>query len=529
MAEGEIDNLSMEQYLALTRGNQAPGVVKPKIGGNVNFEIKGQFMRELREDTFSENKNDEAHEHVERVLDITAKQLKEIRNFKQEGDETLYQTLARYNDLLYKCPTHDINIHQKWHDGSSSRKIESSSNSEGIAAIVSKLDNLGRDMKKLKENVHAIQFGCQNCKGTHLDKDCPLNEEVKSVKEAKYGEFGYSSPFKAKLGGAYEQTPGGIKAKKSRDGRIGTSVNVIPKSMFEHLKLAQFKKIAMLVEMADMTKRSPIGIVENVFDNIDKFLFLSNFVVMDMLNTRNETVILGRPFLAIIHVEIDVFNKEISLGIRGDRVTFDMNKKIHNFTTPIGKIYTINSIHNEESPSLGSTPSDKSSRFEKSDNNYDNHIQERRSKKTRMLKSNTNLPSTHFYNPVKQICNGILKVWPTCDPTLKACNGGIEVYGMNKEGNLKRWYCYLDDDRGSIKGGGLSFPEFLLVKYGEVQKKELIWDNRYAEWCNENSSPYTPTSKPTLVQEDYKHRPKDYSFKDWLLTKVGHTEVSEPI
>ncbi|GJS59138.1 hypothetical protein Tco_0653922, partial [Tanacetum coccineum] len=58
MAEGEIDNLTIEQYLALTRGNQASGVVKPKIGGNVNFDIKNQFMRELREDTFSGNKND---------------------------------------------------------------------------------------------------------------------------------------------------------------------------------------------------------------------------------------------------------------------------------------------------------------------------------------------------------------------------------------------------------------------------------------------------------------------------------------
>ncbi|GJT02757.1 protein kinase-like domain, concanavalin A-like lectin/glucanase domain protein [Tanacetum coccineum] len=149
MAEGEIDNITMEQYLALTRGNQVSGVVKPEIGGNVSFEIKIQFMQELREDTFSGNKNDDAHEHVERVLDIvslfnipevshdavmlrifpitltraakrwvdrlppgtvdfwdllkkafiqryrapskTAKQLEEIRNFKQEGDETLYQ------------------------------------------------------------------------------------------------------------------------------------------------------------------------------------------------------------------------------------------------------------------------------------------------------------------------------------------------------------------------------------------------------------------------------------------------------
>ncbi|GKF08037.1 putative reverse transcriptase domain-containing protein [Tanacetum coccineum] len=97
----------------------------------------------------------------------TAKQLDEIRNFKQEGDETLYQA---------------------WE-----RNINSSSNIKGIDAIVSKLDNIGRDMKKLKENVHAIQVGCQTCEGTHLDKECPLNEEVKSMEEVKYGEF--SRPF----------------------------------------------------------------------------------------------------------------------------------------------------------------------------------------------------------------------------------------------------------------------------------------------------------------------------------------------
>ncbi|GJW76386.1 hypothetical protein Tco_0138068 [Tanacetum coccineum] len=137
-------------------------------------------------------------------------------------------------------------------------------------------------------------------------------------------------------------------------------------------------------------------------------------------------MILRRPFLVTIHAEIDVFIKEISLGIGDDRVTFNMDKKIHNFTTPIGKIYMINLIHNDESPSRSNAPSDKSSR-------------------------------------------------------------------MNEEGFLKLWYCYLDGDRESIKGSGLSFPEFLLVKYGEAHKKELFWDNR----------------------------PKDYPFKDWLLIKVG--------
>ncbi|GJX31218.1 hypothetical protein Tco_0241073 [Tanacetum coccineum] len=70
MAAVDIDTLTMEQYLALSRENQAPGVVKPEFGGNVTFKIKSQFMHELREDTFFGNKNEDAHDHIDRVLNI---------------------------------------------------------------------------------------------------------------------------------------------------------------------------------------------------------------------------------------------------------------------------------------------------------------------------------------------------------------------------------------------------------------------------------------------------------------------------
>ncbi|GJX88708.1 putative reverse transcriptase domain-containing protein [Tanacetum coccineum] len=208
---------------------------------------------------------------------------------------------------------------------------------------------------------------------------------------------------------------------------LSASVNVIPKFIFEHLKLARLKKTDMLVEIADMTKRSPIGIVENVLVKIDKFLFPSDFAVMDMLNTHNETMILGRPFLATIHAEIDVFNKEISLGIGGDRVTFYMDKKIHNFTTPIGESYMINATSN--------TPSDASSRVEETND----------------------------------VHNG---------------------YNQEQERSLK---------------------------YGENQEKGLIWDERFDERCINN--PNAPTTRDTKVQENLNPRPKDYPFKDWLLTK----------
>ncbi|GJU06151.1 phospholipase-like protein [Tanacetum coccineum] len=249
---------------------------------------------------------------------------------------------------------------------------------------------------------------------------------------------------------------------------LGASVNVIPKSMFEHVKLTNLKKTDMLVEMVDMTKRVPTGIVENVIVKIDKFLFPSDFVVIEMINTRNETMILGRPFLSSIHAEIDVFNKEISLGIGDDRATFDMDKKIHNFTTLVGKIYMVNSIHKDESSTSNNALSYKSPQFEKSnnmhhENNNDNYMQERSSKKARMLKPDTNIASTHFCKLVKQNCNGILK-------------------------KKHKWDC-------------LSFLDFLLVRYGNAQGNDLIWDSRL----------------------------RDYPFKEWLLTKAGHIDISEPV
>nr|GEW79135.1 hypothetical protein [Tanacetum cinerariifolium] len=207
-----------------------------------------------------------------------------------------------------------------------------------------------------------------------IEKDRPIktskkNYYVVEIKEYPFREYIPKIPF-----------PQALRVDHSHLNHLGAGVNVIPKSMFEHLKLAQLKKTDLLVEMADMTKRSPIRIVENVVVKINKFLFPSDFAVMDMLNTRNESMILGRPFLATIHAEINVFNKEISFGIKGDGITFDMNKKIHNFTTPIGKFYMINSTPNNKY--TFHTSSDASSRVEKTndlhnENNYCNQEQGR--------------------------------------------------------------------------------------------------------------------------------------------------------
>ncbi|GJR23555.1 reverse transcriptase domain-containing protein [Tanacetum coccineum] len=123
---------TMEQYMSKTRTDYGSGVARPKIDNKDQFELKGQFLKELRENTFSGSDNEDANEHIEKVLEIvdlfhvpnitedlktkflnkycppgrTAKKMEEINNFQQEPDETLYQAWERFKELLMKCPQH---------------------------------------------------------------------------------------------------------------------------------------------------------------------------------------------------------------------------------------------------------------------------------------------------------------------------------------------------------------------------------------------------------------------------------------
>ncbi|GJV08047.1 hypothetical protein Tco_1345703 [Tanacetum coccineum] len=127
---------TMEQYMSKTRTNYGSGVARPKTDNKDQFELKGQFLKELRENTFSGSDNEDANEHIEKVLNIvdvfhvpnitiktwedlktkflnkyclpgrTAKKIEKIINFQQEPDETLYQAWECFKELLMKCPLH---------------------------------------------------------------------------------------------------------------------------------------------------------------------------------------------------------------------------------------------------------------------------------------------------------------------------------------------------------------------------------------------------------------------------------------
>ncbi|GJT41079.1 retrovirus-related pol polyprotein from transposon TNT 1-94 [Tanacetum coccineum] len=154
----------MEQYMSKTRGDYGSGVTRPKINTDTHFVLKGRFLKELHDNTFSGSEHEDTNEHIEKFLKIvdlfhipnitqdqimlrnfpvsltgeasrwlrneptgsiltwevlktkflskyclpacTAKKMEEINNFQQEPYESLFQALERFKELLMKCPQH---------------------------------------------------------------------------------------------------------------------------------------------------------------------------------------------------------------------------------------------------------------------------------------------------------------------------------------------------------------------------------------------------------------------------------------
>ncbi|GKA57758.1 hypothetical protein Tco_0756946 [Tanacetum coccineum] len=59
--------LTIEEYMMKTREDYGSRVARPKFDKDTRFKLKGQFLKELREHTFSGSENKDANEHIERV------------------------------------------------------------------------------------------------------------------------------------------------------------------------------------------------------------------------------------------------------------------------------------------------------------------------------------------------------------------------------------------------------------------------------------------------------------------------------
>ncbi|GKA09356.1 homeodomain-like protein [Tanacetum coccineum] len=80
------------------------------------------------------------------------------------------------------------------------------------------------------------------------------------------------------------------------------------------------------------------GIAENVLVGISKFVFLVDFIILDMPEDINVPLILERPFLSTAHAKVDVFKRKINLRVGDEKIIF---KSVKPASSLIKRVYML--------------------------------------------------------------------------------------------------------------------------------------------------------------------------------------------
>ncbi|GJV18363.1 reverse transcriptase domain-containing protein [Tanacetum coccineum] len=106
----------------------------------------------------------------------------------------------------------------------------------------------------------------------------------------------------------------------------GTSINLMPLSVWKMLSLPELTPTCMTLELADRSITQPIGITDDVYLKVGKFKFSANFVVVDFDVDPRVPLILGRSFLKTGRALIDVYEGELTLRVGKEAVTFNLDQ-----------------------------------------------------------------------------------------------------------------------------------------------------------------------------------------------------------
>jgi hypothetical protein len=123
---------------------------------------------------------------------------------------------------------------------------------------------------------------------------------------------------------------------------LGASINVLPSSLYESLKLPPLQDTKLVIQLADGTNVYPKGVIEDVLVMVDKLIFPTDFYVLDMGSGAGTPMLLGRPFMKTANTTINVTSGKLTMEFDGDVIEYniyDMNP-IHD--TSLCKINVIN-------------------------------------------------------------------------------------------------------------------------------------------------------------------------------------------
>jgi hypothetical protein len=111
---------------------------------------------------------------------------------------------------------------------------------------------------------------------------------------------------------------------------LGASVSLMPLSLFKRFGIGELKPTRMTLQLVDRSIIYSAGILEDIPIKVGKIYIPTYFVVMDMEEDSQVSILLGSSFLATIGVVIDVKNGRLAFHVGDEKVEFEIANLMKN-------------------------------------------------------------------------------------------------------------------------------------------------------------------------------------------------------
>ncbi|XP_057747069.1 uncharacterized protein LOC130966299 [Arachis stenosperma] len=125
---------------------------------------------------------------------------------------------------------------------------------------------------------------------------------------------------------------------------LGASINLMSLPMMRRMKIKEAKPTRMVLQLADKTFKFSHGVVEDLLVKVGEFIFPADFVVLDIEEEANTSIILGRAFLATAGAIIDVQKGELILRLHEEKMVFNIFNAMSYPKESIGECMMVDTI-----------------------------------------------------------------------------------------------------------------------------------------------------------------------------------------
>ncbi|GMI89920.1 hypothetical protein HRI_002661300 [Hibiscus trionum] len=105
---------------------------------------------------------------------------------------------------------------------------------------------------------------------------------------------------------------------------LGASINLMPKSVFQKLGIGKARPTTVILQLVDRSYVHPEGKIEDILVRVNKFIFPTDFLVLDCEADENAPIILGQPFLATGRSLIDVEKGELTIRVNDQEIKLNV-------------------------------------------------------------------------------------------------------------------------------------------------------------------------------------------------------------